>query len=74
MYKVRNIMNNCENIVWNGVIFIRSGPYIGGIFKFTVNFPINYPKSRPTVTFLLRPKFFHPLIDDKGTLNLEFFF
>lgn len=30
-------------IEWNGVIFVRSGMYEGGVFKFNIQFPNRYP-------------------------------
>ena len=37
-------------LIWFGVIFVRSGPYMNGIFKFRIHIPHDYPgKSSNTV-------------------------
>ena len=28
---------------WNGVIFVKDGPYEAGIFKFRIDFTLKYP-------------------------------
>ena len=35
---------------WHGVIFIRSGLYQDGVFKFTIRLPVKYPLEAPKVT------------------------
>lgn len=30
-------------LIWFGVIFVRSGPYMNGIFKFRIHIPHDYP-------------------------------
>lgn len=37
--------------VWNGVIFVREGPYEGAVLRFKVEFGYSYPASRPIVRF-----------------------
>ena len=32
---------------WNGVIFINQGVYEGGVFKFRIDFPLQYPLKLP---------------------------
>eukprot|EP00164_Ancoracysta_twista_P002144 GFYU01002832.1.p1 GENE.GFYU01002832.1~~GFYU01002832.1.p1 ORF type:complete len:264 (+),score=34.81 GFYU01002832.1:181-972(+) len=54
---------------WYGVIFIRQGLYRGGIFKFLLSIPEDYPNSRPSVQFF--SKVYHPLIDHQGNLDLS---
>ncbi|KAJ6019264.1 hypothetical protein N7522_001331 [Penicillium canescens] len=46
--------------LWNGVIFVRSGPYASAILRFQLRFPDTYPDLPPLVTFAT--DFFHPLI------------
>ena len=36
---------------WNGVIFVHSGPYEQGVFKFRIDFTLKYPLQLPTVLF-----------------------
>lgn len=55
---------------WHGVYFCRNGPYVGGIFKFQIEFPVQYPNCAPNVNFLT--PVFHPLVNHKnGELLLE---
>ncbi|KAJ5167372.1 uncharacterized protein N7482_006153 [Penicillium canariense] len=46
--------------LWNGVIFVRSGPYASAVLRFQVRFPDIYPDLPPLVTF--GTDVFHPLI------------
>lgn len=46
--------------LWNGVIFVRSGPYASAILRFQIRFPSTYPNLPPLVTF--STDIFHPLI------------
>lgn len=39
-------------IVWYGVIFIRSGLYEGGIFRFTLSLPEKFPDDEVPVSIL----------------------
>ncbi|CAG9826301.1 unnamed protein product [Diabrotica balteata] len=59
-----------SSLVWFGVIFVRSGCYEEGIFRFTIFLDEEFPDSgRPKVIF--HTKIFHPVIDaDSGELNL----
>ena len=44
--------------------------YMGGIFKFVIEFPSNYPNERPSVVFIT--PIYHPLVDPKfNKLNLD---
>lgn len=36
---------------WDGAIFIRSGGYAKGVFKFRMDIPEEYPDCRPNVFF-----------------------
>ncbi|KAL1123988.1 hypothetical protein AAG570_001758, partial [Ranatra chinensis] len=48
--------------VWFGVVFIRSGVYCGGVFRFNVFLPETFPEStRPRVVF--ESDIYHPLVD-----------
>lgn len=56
--------------LWYGVIVVKSGSYAGGVFKFTVDIPQNYPLAAPRVFF--NSQVFHPLVDSNtGELNLN---
>ena len=56
-------------LVWQGVIFIKEGPYKGGMYKFEIRFPQNYPLKHPEVFFI--NKIIHPLIQDNtGKLDI----
>ncbi|KAJ5351671.1 hypothetical protein N7452_000645 [Penicillium brevicompactum] len=46
--------------LWNGVIFVRSGPYASAVLRLQLRFPDTYPDLPPTVTFAT--DLFHPLI------------
>ncbi|CEO59090.1 hypothetical protein PMG11_03778 [Penicillium brasilianum] len=46
--------------LWNGVIFVRSGPYASAVLRFQIRFPDIYPDLPPLVTFAT--DVFHPLI------------
>ena len=46
-----------------------SGPYSGGIFKFTVMFPPHYPSVPPKIRFT--SEVYHPLITDHGDFSLR---
>ncbi|KAJ5259374.1 hypothetical protein N7478_012355 [Penicillium angulare] len=46
--------------LWNGVIFVRHGPYASAILRFHIRFPDIYPDLPPLVTFTT--DLFHPLI------------
>ncbi|EIW70598.1 hypothetical protein TREMEDRAFT_18354, partial [Tremella mesenterica DSM 1558] len=48
---------------WNGVFFVHRGPYAGSVLRFILDFPLNYPQTRPTVTF--DSEVYHPMIDPK---------
>eukprot|EP01006_Ploeotia_vitrea_P038781 TRINITY_DN66279_c5_g1_i2.p1 TRINITY_DN66279_c5_g1~~TRINITY_DN66279_c5_g1_i2.p1 ORF type:complete len:296 (+),score=139.61 TRINITY_DN66279_c5_g1_i2:171-1058(+) len=55
--------------VWHGVIFIRSGRYQQGVFKFVIEL-IGYPERGPRVMFT--SKVFNPLVSNKtGELDLS---
>ncbi|XP_054917563.1 AKT-interacting protein isoform X2 [Dermacentor andersoni] len=57
--------------VWFGVLFIRQGLYQGGVFRFTLRIPENYPDGDcPDLVF--ESPIFHPLIDPiTGELDIK---
>ncbi|MCL4146723.1 UNVERIFIED_CONTAM: hypothetical protein GTU68_039554 [Idotea baltica] len=58
-------------LVWFGVLFIRQGVYQGGIFRFALHIPENYPDGDvPSVVF--ETPVFHPLVEaDSGELEVR---
>lgn len=56
---------------WFGVLFIRQGLYQGGVFRFTLYIPDNYPDGDcPILVF--EPPIFHPLINpETGELDVK---
>ncbi|XP_045762118.1 protein crossbronx homolog [Maniola jurtina] len=65
------IPSHDNSFLWYGVIFIRSGLYTGGVFRFTLNLPEKFPDDTvPTVKFT--SQIFHPAIDPiTGILSLN---
>ncbi|CAI2352427.1 unnamed protein product [Caenorhabditis sp. 36 PRJEB53466] len=51
--------------VWNGVVFVKKGLFGGGIFRFCLLIPEEYPNTVVTPTIVFRKTIFHPLIDAK---------
>ncbi|XP_067905558.1 AKT-interacting protein isoform X3 [Heterodontus francisci] len=58
-------------LMWFGVIFIRHGLYLDGVFKFTIYIPDNYPDGDcPRLMFDM--PVFHPLVDPTtGELDVK---
>jgi hypothetical protein len=57
--------------LWHGVIFVHSGPYSQGIFRFIVDIPSEYPAAAPAVRFTSRVA--HPMVCSRGFLDLRLF-
>ncbi|KAG0327841.1 hypothetical protein BGZ99_006795 [Dissophora globulifera] len=52
---------------WHGQINgPANSPYKGGIFKFELTFPVEYPFKPPKVKFVT--KIYHPNIDEEGAI------
>lgn len=61
-----------SSLLWFGVVFVRKGVYQGGVFRFTLLIPENFPdtKSPPRITF--QSAMFHPQVDLKsGEMNVK---
>lgn len=55
---------------WHGCLHVKEGHYAGGVFKFVMNIPIDYPASPPSVYFF--NAVFHPLVDpETGRLDIS---
>jgi len=65
------IPSHGSSLTWFGVLFIRQGPYQGGVFRFQVLIPDNYPDGDvPRIVF--DGPVFHPNIDPAThTLNVK---
>nr|XP_029716860.1 protein crossbronx homolog [Aedes albopictus]XP_029729575.1 protein crossbronx homolog [Aedes albopictus] len=60
-----------NSFLWFGVIFVRSGPYKDGVFRFTLSLPEKFPNDATVPTVVFQSETFHPLIDPyNGTLEL----
>jgi ubiquitin-protein ligase len=57
---------------FHGVIFVRRGPYMNGIFKFTLDLPLMYNdvNTHPTIKFTSRV--YNPYVDpETGILDIQ---
>lgn len=55
---------------WQGIVIGQlETPFEGGIFKLSIEFPIDYPFSPPDIKF--QTKVYHPNIDKHGRINID---
>lgn len=60
-------------LTWHGVMFIRWGLYKGGVFRFKIELPDDYPESPPSLNFTT--DVFHPMVEEgTGRVDLEIWF
>lgn len=58
--------------LWHGVLFVRQGLYRGGIFKFRIILPDDYPEDGVPPRIEFSSKIYHPLVNFKsGELQLR---
>lgn len=56
--------------LWEGCIFgADDTPYVGGVFRLVIQFPVDYPFRAPHVEF--KTKIFHPNINSAGLICLD---
>lgn len=70
--KFKNINFVIIFIEWHGIVFVRNGIYKDGKFKFYIEFPKEFPKSRPNLVFV--SKIIHPYIDQFGNVDMKVLF
>ncbi|XP_050067504.1 protein crossbronx homolog [Anopheles maculipalpis] len=57
--------------LWFGVIFVRSGVYKDGVFRFTITLPSRFPNDSTVPTITFQSDVFHPLINpNDGVVDL----
>lgn len=54
-----------NKFAWFGVIFIRKGIFGGGIFRFKIEIPLDFPTSSNLPKVIFNQNIFHPLICSK---------
>jgi len=59
-----------DMFTWEGCIFgPEDSPFHGGVFKLSIQFPVDYPFRAPHVKFLT--KIYHPNINSAGFICLD---
>ncbi|CAP37681.2 Protein CBR-UBC-19 [Caenorhabditis briggsae] len=51
-----------NKFAWFGVIFVRKGIFGGGIFRFNIEIPLEFPESSELPKVIFNQTIFHPLI------------
>lgn len=60
-----------NSFLWFGVIFVRSGIYKDGVFRFSLSLPEKFPNDSTVPTIVFHSEVFHPLICPfNGTVEL----
>lgn len=56
------------SLIWDGVIFVRSGVYKNGIFRFTIHLEASFPSQKSVPIIKLLSPLLHPLISEESFL------
>ncbi|KAH7730365.1 ubiquitin-conjugating enzyme family protein [Aphelenchoides avenae] len=56
-------MSSTDPLVWFGLLIVRAGVFYGGIFRFTLTLPADFPDTKQLPTVKFQEKLFHPLIN-----------
>ena len=60
-----------STLIWFGVIFVHSGYFAGGVFKFRIHIPPDFPNNSAAPKLVFDPPIFHPLVNpNTGELDL----
>jgi len=63
-------VNEDDIYLWEGVLFgPADSPYAGGVFKVSIQFPVDYPFKPPRIVFTT--KIYHPNINKDGFICLD---
>jgi len=58
--------------MWFGVMFIHQGPFMGGVFRFVIQFPEGFPTNNIVPTISFQPPVFHPCVHPlRGVFDLR---
>ncbi|KDN50378.1 hypothetical protein K437DRAFT_267283 [Tilletiaria anomala UBC 951] len=57
------IPDEANLLTWHGVIFVRRGPYAGGIFRFDIHFLPSFLSGTAVPDVIFPPTLLHPLVD-----------
>ena len=57
-----------DPLLWSGVLFVRSGPYVGAILRFSITFPLSPIRPRPPLVVICTD-IFHPLVTPLTTYS-----
>lgn len=55
-------------MIWDGIIFVRSGVYKNGIFRFTIQLEASFPLQKSSPIIKLLSPLLHPLISEESLL------
>ncbi|KAL0274336.1 UNVERIFIED_CONTAM: hypothetical protein PYX00_006787 [Menopon gallinae] len=60
-----------DPLVWFGIIFVKQGLYQGGVFRFQLHFPDNFPDG-PCPKVVFESRVYHPAVNiETGELNVS---
>lgn len=61
-----------SSFTWFGVMFIRKGIYRGGVFRFNISIPVEFPNTIQSPSVIFQSEVIHPSIDPfTGTLDIS---